>query len=300
MVVYSDWMGALADDLNISRMGIPGSHVSAACFKLASPSARCQNVGIYEQLNNGVRFLDFRVSKDYMNRGSQVDNLIMVNGKLPIKFYGSYKLKDCLMEIYCFLDSHPRETVLLSIKQEGAMLNWDHENDEFSTVLFQRYIGKNRNKWHISSQIPNLGNCRGKITLIRRFPVKENGIYKNFGIPSILDHHDGIYENRICCLQDVKLIKTQDELKSKVELIKMMIDKSNEHHSTNADPKLFINFCSCSNSISKQWWPSNADKKLREFNIHDLFYGLSGIIVSDFVHRDNWKLVHSLIKSNFN
>lgn len=299
MVRYSDWMSLLSDDLNISRMGIPGSHVSAACFKLAPPSARCQNSSIGKQLNEGVRFLDFRVSKDYMNRGSQVDNLIMVNGKFPIRLSSSYRLKSGLQEIYSFLDSHPGETIILSIKQEGAMLNWDYNNDEFANVLFQRFIAKNRKKWYLSANIPDLKMCRGKIILIRSFPIKEGGAYINFGIPSIFDLHDGVYENKVCCVQDVKNIKTHDELKSKVDLIKLTMNKSSEHHSSQVDPKLFINFCSFSNSMSKQWWPSNADKKFRKFKIEQAFTNLSGILIFDFVDRDNWNLVHTLIQSNF-
>lgn len=300
MGCYADWMSLLGDEHNISRMALPGSHVSAAYFKLAPPSSRCQKEGICAQLENGVRFLDLRVSKDYMNRGSQVDNLIMVNGKFPVKLYGSYRLNECLGEIYAFLDAHPLETVVVSITQEGAMLNWDHGNDEFANVLFQRYVAKKRSKWYLSSRIPALKSCRGKIVLVRRFPVKEGGQYTNFGIPSIFNLHNGLYENRLCCVQEVKNIKTPQELKSKVELIQIMMQKSAEHHSgPESEPKLFINFCSCSNAMSKQWWPSSADRKFREFNIHSAFHSLCGVLVFDFVERDNWQLIHALVDANF-
>lgn len=296
---YRAWMEELDDETNVSKITIPGSHVSAAHFKICSPGVKCQNVPIIEQLNNGVRFLDFRVSKDYLNRSYQVDNLIMVNGKFPVRLSGSYKLKDCLTEIYTFLENNPSETVLVSFKQEGALLNWDYENDEFAKVLFQKYIAKSRRKWYLSTNIPNLGDSRGKIVLIRRFPIKEKGEYSNLGIPSIWDLHDGVYENDICCIQDVKNIRSDEELQIKIGLVKLMFERSNEYHSSKDEPKLFINFCSCSNVMSKQWWPSNSNKKIRKLKIEKSFDKSVGIVVFDFVDRDNWNFIHQLILSNF-
>ncbi|ESA44124.1 PLC-like phosphodiesterase [Neurospora crassa] len=55
------WMAELDPSYPLSALSIPGTHNSPTCY-VALPSVRCQAVPIREQLDNGVRFLDVRVS----------------------------------------------------------------------------------------------------------------------------------------------------------------------------------------------------------------------------------------------
>lgn len=55
------WMAELDPSYPLSALSIPGTHNSPTCY-VALPSVRCQAVSVREQLDNGVRFLDVRVS----------------------------------------------------------------------------------------------------------------------------------------------------------------------------------------------------------------------------------------------
>ena len=225
-----DWMAGIDDDVHVSSLSIPGTHNSGACFKLSAPSVRCQGASIEAQLEHGVRYLDLRLSKDYMSRGERVDNLIIVHGKLPVRLSGTYKFKSVLDDVYGFLRKHPAETVLISLKFENTMLNWNGDSDEFAKVLFQRYIAHNRDRWYLSDKIPTLKYCRGKAVLLRRFPVLENGIYKRFGIPCTWNYSSPIYNGPHVCVQDYFEVKTQADLDKKSKLIKSMMAKAKDHH----------------------------------------------------------------------
>lgn len=226
-------MQAIPDNTHISTLSIPGTHNSAAFFKLSAPSVRCQGQSILNQLKNGVRFLDVRLSKDYMTRGELVNDLMVVHGKFPVKLSGSYKFKNILNEVYTFLELNPSETVLISIKLENTMLNWNPKTDEFAKVLFQKYIAHNRNRWYLNDQIPTLRYARGKAILLRRFPVIPSGTYKKFGIPAVWNLENHIYNDDSVCVQDFSDIKSVDDLNKKADLIKGMIDKAKDYHRPN-------------------------------------------------------------------
>lgn len=296
---YERWMSEIPNKMNLSKISIPGTHNSACHFKISAPAVRCQGTSLEEQLVNGVRFLDISVSKDFMARGSSVDELIIVNGKLPVKLSGSYKLRTALDVVYNFLENHPSETVLVAIKQEGTLLNWDYDNDELAKVLFERYIGRNRMKWYISSIIPSLKCSRGKIVLVRRFPVNPDGKYRHFGIPSIWNFNDGVYENSSCCIQNYSVIKNEADINVKIDLIKTMFEKSKEYHQENQHPKFFLNFCTGANVFNRSCWPSNVDDKIRKNMIHEYYHNRCGIVVFDFAEKDRWNLVRRLVDVNY-
>lgn len=66
MVNYNSWMKGIGDDTYLSKLSIPGTHNSAAYHKLAPPSVQCQGENISEQLRHGVRFLDIRLSTNFL------------------------------------------------------------------------------------------------------------------------------------------------------------------------------------------------------------------------------------------
>lgn len=328
------WMSRISDDVNIASLSVPGTHNSAACFKLSAPSVQCQGKSITHQLENGVRYLDIKLSKNYMSRGENVNDLIVVHGKFPVKLSGAYKFKKVLSEVYTFLDKHPTETVLLSVKLENTMLNWNAKTDEFAKVLFEKYIAHNRNKWYLSNKIPTLQYARGKVVLLRRFPVIPGGVYKKFGIPSIWNTND--YDDTNICVQDYNIIKTANDIPKKADMIKEMIVRATDYNtrrnnsvsSTSTmttvsdslrsmntspassviefdgtlepiEPKLFINFATAANYLNKNLWPSKVDIALRKFNFDQFFTKNSGVLILDFADRDNWDLVSKLVNVNF-
>ena len=70
-------MSKLKDETPLSALSIPGTHNSPT-HHTALPSVRCQAVGVKEQLNNGVRFLDLRVQPENADDPSKVDKLMQL------------------------------------------------------------------------------------------------------------------------------------------------------------------------------------------------------------------------------
>src|SRR5690242_7575889 len=101
------WMADLRDEYPLSMLSIPGTHNSPTCY-LALPSVRCQAVEVRTQLDNGVRFLDVRVSAE---RNS--DKLTLVHSAFPISLTGNKYFHDLLADCYAFLDANPREVLLM-------------------------------------------------------------------------------------------------------------------------------------------------------------------------------------------
>lgn len=329
------WMSRIADHTNVAELSVPGTHNSAACYKLSAPSVQCQGKSISHQLVNGVRYLDIKLSKNYMSRGENVNDLIVVHGKFPVKLSGPLKFQKVLCEIYSFLQKYPTETVFLSVKLENTMLNWNANTDEFAKILFEKYIGHNRNKWYLSSNLPTLNYARGKIILLRRFPVIPGGTYKKFGIPSMWKTSE--YDDQRICVQDYNDVKSQDDITKKANLIKEMIFRASAYNSLRKnsvssissssaaqtqssseqsspassvlddqseilalkEPKLFINFTTAANYLNRNLWPAKVDQAIRKFNLDQHFTNNCGVIIMDFADRNDWNLVNKLVDVNF-
>lgn len=153
----------LSDDIYISELNIAGTHDSATAFVSMENAARCQDKTIPEQLKNGVRLLDIRLNK----KGEE--------------FYLIHSLADCyrnrektekltFYEVlgWCkdFLENNPGETLILSIKQDRGIINrW------FFPPFYNKYIKGDESSWYLENRVPTLGECRGKLVLMRRCRV---------------------------------------------------------------------------------------------------------------------------------
>ena len=103
------WQTNLLEDTKpVSIVSMPGTHDSAA-YTGAFPRVRTQTDTITQQLNRGIRYLDFRVDKSgkelYMYHG--IFNV--GNGK---------SLTEHFREVAQFLDQNPGEFVLIRIKKK--------------------------------------------------------------------------------------------------------------------------------------------------------------------------------------
>ncbi|OWB57596.1 phosphatidylinositol diacylglycerol-lyase activity protein [[Candida] boidinii] len=302
MVDYSNWLKEINDDIEISKLSIPGTHNSAACH-MALPSVRCQNESVTDQLKNGVRFLDVRLSKNFLTTSlddtDKVNDIIVCHGKFPVKLIGSVKFNDLLEEVYDFLESHNSETVILSIKQEGN-LEWDNSNDEFPKCINDRYINKRKDKWYLNNTIPKLRDCKGKIILFRRFGVNDNNLKNNLGITAngwsynTTDQDCGLFR-----VQDFCELENVDDIKKKANYVKDMINNATNYNETNSDPKLFVNFCSGANFFNTECWPENVADVMEDNGVYDEFKKGCGIVVVDYCDKDNWKSVRNLVDKNF-
>ncbi|KAK4100627.1 PLC-like phosphodiesterase [Parathielavia hyrcaniae] len=197
----STWMSTLDQSLPLSALSIPGTHNSPTCH-VALPSVRCQAVSVQDQLANGVRFLDVRVSCPAYQPAPPASSsppnnnpspspappppippeLTLVHSAFPISLTGPRRtLSGLLATLDTFLSTHPSETILLSLKREGTGRGTDHD---LSQILHAHYIPEQtyNKQWYTSPTIPTLSESRGRIVLVRRYhlhpsvPASQAGI----------------------------------------------------------------------------------------------------------------------------
>ncbi|SHO58136.1 phosphatidylinositol-specific phospholipase C [Vibrio quintilis] len=153
----SDWMNNVDDSVSLTNMTIPGTHDSGATHEPISGIAKTQNLSIADQLNIGVRYLDIRL-RHYG------DALVVHHGSV----YQHLNFDDVLQAVTDFLSLHPSETVLMEVSQEYKPEN----NSRTFEQTFVQYKNESQynNFWWGHSYLPKLGEARGKIVLLRRFP----------------------------------------------------------------------------------------------------------------------------------
>ena len=117
----SEWMKSYGDDTLVSSLSIPGSHDTLALYGIGDLAGQCQSLGIADQLTMGVRFLDIRLKEDG-------DSLKAVHGIVDER----QAFSTTVSTMVSFLQSHPSETLFVSVKEEAASVN---ANASFDSVL---------------------------------------------------------------------------------------------------------------------------------------------------------------------
>ncbi|WP_185654148.1 phosphatidylinositol-specific phospholipase C [Elizabethkingia meningoseptica] len=274
-----NWMSGLQDQISLAKISVPGTHDSGATIEIPSNSgtAKTQNLSISEQLNIGVRFLDIRCR--------HIDNAFTIHHG-PI--YQKINFDDVLNACYAFLESHPAETIIMSVKEEHTPSNVSRSFEK----TFDSYVQKNPSKWDLGNTIPTLGEVRGKIKLLRRFPADD----KPKGIEATSWSDNTTFE-----INTPARIKIQDNYKvdnndTKWTQIQTIL---NEAKAT-TDDKLFINFTSGYKplifGIPSIPTVSNAiNPKVKTF-FQSNPKGTYGILAIDFVSKD---LTEPIVNTNF-
>lgn len=310
----TEWQKNVNDNTKLSKLSIPGTHNSAAFHTASLPSVQCQNASITEQLEHGVRFLDVRLGRKPLSNvistitatitgtpqntsSSNVDELFVVHSKFPVKLPTSTRLDEVLDEVYTFLDKHKSETVLLSLKQEGEG-NW--EGDDFPNLVWRKYVEPKKDKYYLNTDIPKLGDVRGKIFLFRRFGIKNNDqLNSHFGFDAHWWDYNTTNDDRgSFAVQDWCEINDVNDIKKKAEYVKNQAKRATDYNKSN-DDKLFVNFCSGANFYNTDCWPSKVAKGLTENGLENSFGPSSGVIVLDFAADDEWSNVRALVGQNF-
>lgn len=129
------------------------------------PISQCQSLStsLKVQLESGIRVIDVR--------------LAIVDGRL-ISYHGIYPQKtpfqDILTTIHGFFASSPKETIVMSIKQE----DYAHTPaPEFSALVHKEIFDGPGGKemWFFENRVPKLGEVRGKVVLLSRFGGNGDG-----------------------------------------------------------------------------------------------------------------------------
>ena len=159
-------LSKISDTIYLSQLNIAGTHDSATAYVSMENAARCQDKTIAEQLEMGVRLLDIRLTKkgdEFYLVHAFADCYSDMEKTKRLSF--SQVLSDCKK----FLEDNPDETVILSIKQDRGIINrW------FFPPFYDKYIRGDESSWYLENKTPTLGQCRGKIVLMRRCRVWKN------------------------------------------------------------------------------------------------------------------------------
>ncbi len=151
---------ALADDLFLSEIHLAGTHDSATAFCNLRRIAQCQALSVAQQLRAGVRLLDLRL----VLKGGR---FFLVHSRADC-FTDETRTRrllfgDVLAPCLQFLEAHPRETLVLSVKSDRGK-----EPADFFPVFYERFIRPDPGRWFLENRVPRLAECRGKLVLLRR------------------------------------------------------------------------------------------------------------------------------------
>ncbi|MBS1120138.1 MAG: phosphatidylinositol-specific phospholipase [Deltaproteobacteria bacterium] len=148
------WMSKIDDGRLLSELSIPGTHESASLYEVIPGSSRDQTLTLDQQLDAGVRYFDIRCR----HLGDGFD---LYHGPL----FERQTFAQVVETFSAFLDSHPTEAAVMSIKEESVA---DNTMLTFEQV-FATYVALDPARWYLGGAVPALGDVRGKIVLVRRF-----------------------------------------------------------------------------------------------------------------------------------
>jgi hypothetical protein len=140
--LLENWMGNFVDWKLVDIPAIPGTHHSGVNNPRKRTSqpvwgwAKCQDIGIDEQLHYGVRFLDLRV------------RVIPTTGEVLIShgLTSDTSLHDALEVVAAYLETHATESVIVYIRAD----KW-HGIDKESSDLLSAVILSSSVKWYSMS-----------------------------------------------------------------------------------------------------------------------------------------------------
>ncbi|KAI5357720.1 Putative phosphatidylinositol-specific phospholipase C, X domain-containing protein [Septoria linicola] len=314
------WMQVFTDDTSLSALSIPGTHNSPTCYP-ALPSVRCQEVPVATQLLEGVRYLDIRVQLDDVSKGTASHAMQLVHAVFPISFHGPKLFSALISDVYDFLEKHPSETIIMSLKREGRGSGTDAL---FAERLEEYYM--NSRYWHTASGIPSLGEVRGKIVVLRRFELGATFSNRAFGIDATnwADNHTNHLHGDIH-IQDFYNVTSTRGIAKKADFVMEHLARSRavvhskEFNEAAVDSRpLFINHLSANNFWTPGCWPDKVAAKVNPAVLSFLCKGHTtvqaglgipdgevqgdgglGVVVCDWVGGSgNWDLVRAIIGTN--
>ena len=324
------WMRELTDATPLSALSIPGTH-NTPTYHRALPSVRCQAVSPRKQLENGIRFFDVRVQPESATDTSN-EVLHLVHSVFSVSLTGKKYFKDLVDETADFLQENPSETVIMSVKREGA---GDATDEHLSKILREHYTPQRNGKlWYTLPEIPPLSQVRGKIVLLRRFRIddsmwEEENEGTGWGLEAECWANNTIHDlHGVVCVQDFYEVLASKNIDEKISFvidhlacsasavtpIPENVTMSTLYSKTPQPlpfppPPLYLNFLSASNFWKAACWPEKISERLNPAIIKYLCTahcqegqpgdGSTGILVCDFVGKEgNWDIVKCIIGMN--
>ena len=177
--IRSNWMSGLSDSTLLSAMTIPGTHQTMARHGLGGV---CQERTLTEQYDMGVRFVDIRCR--WFG-----DTLPLHHGQW---FQQGYFTGDVVRPTVQFLRDHPRETVLMLVKDE----NHQTVKGGHSFSMLVQYSFNDAGASVLHNVPKTLGKARGRIILFYKdWPDNDcrlgTSLFRHFSVHDDYNQHDG-------------------------------------------------------------------------------------------------------------
>jgi 1-phosphatidylinositol phosphodiesterase len=255
---WSRWPVGLKDDLLISELTIPGTH--DAMSRSRTPWIGTQTLSIPEQLNSGIRYFDLRAGfsrqLDIGSKGKDgvVGNtLYAFHGQYPLQDGGKWiELKDILQNFYTFLAQNPNDMVIIQLKQDPGMRFFlTPEIDAVFAEAVDLLITPDEGWWRLNRNVPKVSELRGKIQLVRRFPLPmrrhDMGIDLSAGWPNNTSDRVSVQRGPTAQIQDKFFFKDtprESIAKEKFDKVRHYLVKA---RTTKTPEMLFINYASANN-----------------------------------------------------
>ncbi|KAJ8495569.1 hypothetical protein ONZ45_g12805 [Pleurotus djamor] len=159
----AQYLAEMPDECRLSSLMLPGTHDSMAFYGWPISQCQSRSTTLPVQLQSGIRVLDVR--------------LAIIDGRL-ISYHGVYPQKTPFQEIlegiHSFFQTSPRETIVMSIKQEDFART---PPPDFSKLVHEEIFNGpgGKDMWFFANRIPKLGEVRGKVVLLSRFGGNGDG-----------------------------------------------------------------------------------------------------------------------------
>jgi 1-phosphatidylinositol phosphodiesterase len=223
----------------------------------------------------------------------------VVHGAFPVRIPLPLKLSEVLHKVYEFLERHPTEAVIVSLKAEGAS-KW--RDGEFFRIVWDYYITRHQDKWYLDNRVPRLGQARGKVILFRRFGLTNESRVDLYGIDAAFWCYNTPQDDiGLVVVQDFCEIPTRDDIMTKRGYVLDHLTRARNYNVTSeagTTAKLFLNFCTGANFFDRKCWPRNVARRLESSGVYDELGSGAGIIVLDFAESNQWAVVRALVESN--
>ena len=157
-----NWMSVLRDDVRLSELSIPGTHQSVSFYGgggVPRNLVKTQSMALRFQLESGIRVLDIRCA-------IAGNSFNIYHGNI----YQEENFDGILKTVVAFLKAHPRETVLMRVKEENT-----DDPGRFEEIFRNTYWNDDKykahlwNTWEGTPTNPTLGEMRGKIVILQDF-----------------------------------------------------------------------------------------------------------------------------------
>ena len=144
--IRQNWMSDMPDRTQLSDLLIPGTHDSAAGPQSANGWSQCHDWKINDQLGNGVRYFDLRLSncKDGIDQHLGGDALCLWHGPDFLDLSLDYVAWD----MYNFLRAHPREVIFVKLTANKGEFHTVGGDAEFRRKVEKYFTGHHEWWYH--------------------------------------------------------------------------------------------------------------------------------------------------------